>query len=296
MGRILVLGDTGMLGQALMKEGRQRGLEMLGASRHSAESPVDLSEDQALLKLLDAAGCSTVINAVAITSLDACERDPLLAYRVNARLSALLARETGRLGAYLVHVSTDHFFTGDGAARHDEHCPVQLLNEYARTKYAGECFALTRAGALVLRTNIVGFRGLEGVPTFVEWALASLEQGVPMTLFDDFHTSSLDVMAFSSALFDLLPAQHAGVLNLAAREVSNKLQFVAGLADRVGLGRGGYTRGSVRSLTGTPRAESLGLDVSRAESLLGRRLPGLEEVLDNLAREYEERDPCAITA
>lgn len=296
MDRILVLGDTGMLGQALMKEGRRRGLDMLGVSRHSPELAVDLGQDDALVKALEESGCNVVVNTVAITSLDACEREPLPAYRINARLSALLARETRRLGAYLVHVSTDHFFSGDGSALHDEQSPVQLLNEYARTKYAGECFALTRSGALVLRTNIVGFRGLEGAPTFVEWALASLEKRVPMTLFDDFYTSSLDVRTFSSALFDLLPAKPAGMLNLAAREVASKLQFVAGLAGKLGLAQGRCTRGSVRSLSGAPRAESLGLDVARAERLLGRPLPGLEEVLDNLVREYEERGSCATIA
>lgn len=296
MDRILVLGDTGMLGQALMREGRRRGLEMVGASRHSEDLAVDLVDDIALADALGASRSDAVINTVAVTSLDACERDPLLAYRMNARLCALLARETRKTGAYLVHVSTDHFFTGDGDGLHDEACPVQLLNEYARTKYAGECFALTRTGALVLRTNIVGFRGLRGTPTFVEWALASLEQGAPMTLFDDFQTSSLDARAFSAALFDLLPGRPGGVLNLASREVASKRRFVEGLADRLGLDCSRCTPGSVRGLAGARRAESLGLDVSRAESLLGRPLPGLEAVLDNLVEEYKERGPCATTA
>lgn len=286
MSRILVLGDSGMLGQAVMKEGRRRGLDMLGVSRHSAGWAADLADDDAVVRAVRESGCQIIVNTVAVTSLDACERDLALAYRMNARLAALLAREAQHSGAYLAHVSTDHFFTGDGAAQHDEQAPVHLLNEYARTKYAGEGFALTASGALVLRTNIVGFRGKAGAPTFVEWALGALERGEAMTLFDDFYTSSLDVGAFAVALFELLHSRPAGVLNLASREVASKRQFVEGLAQRLGLSLAHCQSGSVRGLFGVPRGESLGLDVTRAEGLLGRPLPGLDEVLDNLAREY----------
>lgn len=296
MDRILVLGDTGMLGQALVREGRRRGLSMVGASRHSKDMAVDLNEDRSIAHVLSESRCGLVINTAAITSLDACERDPLRAYRMNARLPALLAHEAHRCGVVLVHVSTDHFFTGDKEALHDEHAPVQLLNEYARTKYAGECFALTCSGSLVVRTNIVGFRGKADTPTFVEWAMASLERKAPMTLFDDFYTSSLDVAAFSAALFDLLPMRPTGILNLASREVVSKRRFIERLADKLGLEHSHCGHGSVSELAGAPRAESLGLDVSKAEKLLGRSLPGLEEVLDNLVREYKERGACATTA
>jgi dTDP-4-dehydrorhamnose reductase len=284
-----------MLGQALIKEGRRRDLDLVGVSRHSKELVVDLGDDKSLARCLDKTKAQVIVNTVAVITPDSCERDPCTAYRINARLPAVLANEARRVGAYLIHVSTDHFFSGDGLKKHGEQHPIQLLNEYARTKYAGECFVLTCEGSLVLRTNIVGFRG-RGAPTFVEWVLSSLETRRPMTLFDDFFASSLDVGAFSSALFDLLPKNISGILNVASSEVACKKRFVEILASKLGFDCSNCTSGSVRSLTLAHRAESLGLDVSRAESLLGRPLPGLEEVLDNLVREYKERGPCATTA
>lgn len=284
-----------MLGQSLIKEGRRRGLDVVGASRHSEDFVVDLSDDKALAHCLDESKAQIIVNTAAVITPDTCERDPCTAYRINARLPAMLANEACRVGAYLIHVSTDHYFSGDGLKKHDEQHPVRLLNEYARTKYAGECFALTCKGSLVLRTNIVGFRG-RGAPTFVEWVLANLETRTPMTLFDDFFASSLDVGTFSSALFDLLPKKLSGILNIASSEVACKKRFVEILANKLGFDCSNCTVGSVRSLTLAQRAESLGLDVSLAETLLGRPLPGLEEVLDNLIREYKERGPCATTA
>lgn len=290
MGGILVLGATGMLGQALMRVGKERGLEVIGTARTGSDIDLDVLDERAMRRCLRDLAPKTVINAVAETRLDRCEREAGMAYLLNARPASILA-EVGRASEFhLVQISTDHYFTGGGAAQHDEDAPVRLVNEYARTKYAGERFALTLDDALVVRTNIVGFRAREGAPTFVEWAFESLRNGRSMTLFDDFFTSSLDVTAFSEALYDLLPLRIHGVLNLASSEVSSKKRFIETLAARTGYACSHCVAGSVHELTGEiRRAESLGLDVTRAEALLERKLPGLAEVVSALAEEFEVR-------
>ena len=187
----------------------------------------------------------------------------------------------------LCQISTDHYFSGDGNLLHDETCQVVLLNEYARTKYAGECFALTDPNNLILRTNIVGYRGWAGLPTFVEWAIAGLVAVKPMALFEDFYTSSIDVSNFSKSLFDLLEKDACGLFNLAARESNSKSEFILRLAKKLKFDTSGCSTGSIRSLTEVCRAESLGLNVSYAESVLGYRLPDLESVVESLAKEYK---------
>ena len=266
-----------------------RGLSVAGLARHGAGHEIDATDPSALCGRLDAVRPDLVINAAAQTSLDACERDPGAAYVVNAGIVATLAEycRTRRVG--LVQISTDHYFTGDGGRLHDEACPVRLLNQYARSKYAGEAFAATCPGSLVVRTNLVGFRGWPGRPTFVEWALAALEAGDDMTLFDDFHTSSLDVESFSHALLDLVGRGASGLFNLAAREAASKSAFVLALARSLGLSADRCRIGSIKALAGAPRAESLGLDVARAEAALGRVLPDTAAVIAALARSYKEQ-------
>ncbi|MBI5937885.1 MAG: SDR family oxidoreductase [Betaproteobacteria bacterium] len=278
---ILVFGATGMLGQALLAEGRRRGLKLVGVARSGADVALDMTDAPALAGLVAEVRPSVVVNAAALTSLDACEKDPCLAYRVNARAVAMLAEATA--DAYFIQISTDHYYSGDGAALHDEDSPIRLVNEYARSKYAGEAYALTHANALVLRTNIVGFRN-RGASTFVEWALDSLCGGQAMTLLEDYFTSSIDVASFSKGLLDLLPLRPTGRLNLAAREVASKARFIEALAEAAGYGTSHCRSGSILELEGPRRAESLGLDVARAERLLGYRLPTFSEVIDNLLR------------
>ncbi len=283
-----ILGSTGLLGQALIKEWSRRRARCVGLARQHADITVDATDTNGLLAALNRIRPDCIVNAAAIVSLEECERDPCAAYRVNAMLAAHLAQYCRESGAKLCHISTDHYYTGDKRRLHTEEDPVLLLNEYARTKYAGERFALTHPESLAVRTNIVGFRGWPNCPTFVEWAIAALKSGVPVTLYDDFFTSSIDVAHFAGALFDLLQKNISGLVNVAARECCSKMEFILQLAVRLGLDTAQCIPGSVKTHTGAVRAESLGLDVLHAEFLLGYQLPDIHAVINALAKEYNE--------
>jgi dTDP-4-dehydrorhamnose reductase len=270
-----------MLGQALLAEARARGMDVSGAGRSGPDVHVDVREQDALEDTLAQARPDLVVNSVALVDLGQCESMPDVAYAVNARSVAFLAESCRRHAARLVQVSTDHYYVGDGAAKHDESAPLALVNEYARTKFAGEAFALTRPDSLVIRTNVTGFRGRPGKPTFLEWAIAAIESGEQLTMFDDFYTSTMAAGDCAVALFDLAEREATGLFNVACAEVSNKRAFLETLAGALGCPLHDPIAGSVRSLL-PRRAESLGLDVSRAESALGRRLPGLRRTIDKL--------------
>jgi len=278
--RLLVLGSTGMLAQA-----RARKWPCYGAARSGAESSVDVTDPTALETLVDEVRPSTIVNCVAITDHADCEERPAFAYAVNARAPGLLAELSLDRGIDFVHVSSDHFFTGDGAAVHDEKARVRLVNEYARTKYAGEVFALTAPTTLAVRTNIVGLRRWPGRPTFVEWALDAVENDRPLTLFEDFFTSSMHSRACSTAILDLIQMRTRGLVNIASSQVASKREFVQAIAWALGVDLSRVSGGSVRALI-PRRAESLGLDVSCAEGILGRRLPDLQDTIRAVVEEY----------
>jgi dTDP-4-dehydrorhamnose reductase len=290
---LVILGASGMLGQALACESRRRGIKTLGAGRSVADYRLDISDDAALAKLVSATRPKAIINAAAITDINSCEREPGRAYAVNARAVSILAELCTAYKVKLVQISTDHFFTGDGDRKHAEDAKVRLVNEYARGKYAAEYFALTCPGALVVRTNVVGFRGWQGQPTFVEWVLRSLKTGEAITIFSDFHTSSIDGKHLASAILDLLFRQAAGLFNVASREVTSKKVFIEALANAAQLSLAHATTGSVKSINGARRAESAGLDVARAEEFLGYRLPTMSEVIEALVSEFRDRESMA---
>lgn len=285
--KLLVLGGTGLVGQAITADAKSRSYDVVTAARTGADIHLDVSIDRSLEDVVSSVAPDIIINCAALASIDACEEDPRLAYRVNAQPLAVLAGWSRSENRPFVQVSTDHFFIEGGSRKHSEQEPVTLVNEYARTKHAGEDFALTAPLALVLRTNIVGIRGWKA-PTFAEWAISCIEQGEPMTLFEDTFVSSIDVRAFARAALDLVEHGASGLLNLASREVFTKGEFIRALAQSLGKPLIEPKSGSVKDLQ-PPRASSLGLDVTAAEQRLGYRLPDMQTVAASVVGQYRDR-------
>jgi dTDP-4-dehydrorhamnose reductase len=283
---LMVLGGTGLAGRAIMAAARRRGLTAVTLAR-GGDLAVDIRDADALRETLVRTAPKAIINAAAMVSIPACEQDPAAAWLINARPAAILADHARETGARLVHISTDHYYTGDGRRRHSEGDPVRLVNDYARVKFAAEVFALTASRALVLRTNFVGWPSATG-GSLAEWAMRVIEGDLPADLYDDQFISCLDAWTLADCVLDLALGDAAGLLNLGAREVFSKAQFVLGLAGALDRPLSHVKIGKVGAQA-TPRADSLGLDVSRAEGILGRSLPTLDSVIANLLVHLEER-------
>ena len=286
--KLLLLGSNGMLGQAVYKKFHNLGLEIYSAARDNADYCLDFTDDMKLEKCICGLCPDIVINTVAIVDLGFCETNPGQAYLINTRIPGILTELCRKYSNYLVQVSTDHYYCGDGAKKHSETDSVILLNEYARTKYLGEQLVLTYKDSLVLRTNIIGFRGSKK-PTLIEWAITELDKKTKLDLFVDFYTSSIYTEDFANILVDVLKKRPQGVFNLASSEVRNKRDFIVGLSKILFNREPEYTETSVKTITGAIRAESLGLDTSKIEELLGYKMPTFLDTMESIKRDYVER-------
>ena len=116
----------------------------------------------------------------------------------------------------------------------------------------------------------------------MEWLITALKNEEPITLFEDYFTSGIDVGAFSRALFDLMEKMPVGTINVACREVYSKKVFIEALASRLEYPLRIAAIGKVADFLEVPRAESAGLDVGKAESILEYFLPTLVDVIEAL--------------
>jgi dTDP-4-dehydrorhamnose reductase len=119
-------------------------------------STLDLaSPDQIRTRVREAAP-DVILNAAAYTAVDRAESEPDLAYAINAQAPGFLAEEALRLGALLVHYSTDYVFDGTKTGHWTENDPTNPLNVYGATKLAGEQ-AIQQVGGryLIFRTSWV---------------------------------------------------------------------------------------------------------------------------------------------
>jgi len=112
--KILLLGKNGQVGWELQRSLAPLG-ELIALDRHSQDLCGDLSNLQGLAATVQALRPDLIVNAAAHTAVDKAESEPELARTINALAPDVLAQEANKIGAWLVHYSTDYVFDGSGS-------------------------------------------------------------------------------------------------------------------------------------------------------------------------------------
>jgi dTDP-4-dehydrorhamnose reductase len=153
---ILLTGKNGQLGFEL-----QRALAPLGEVVAIDQTDCDLADADALRAFVRALAPAIIVNPAAYTAVDKAESDQATALAVNAEAPRILGEEGARLGALVVHYSTDYVFNGTKEGAYTEADLPDPQSVYGRSKYEGE-LALAKANPrhLILRTSwVVGAHG-----------------------------------------------------------------------------------------------------------------------------------------
>lgn len=164
---ILLIGAHGQLGRELA-----RSLAVLGPLHALGRAELDLTDADAIARVVDDVRPGLIVNAAAYTAVDRAESEPELAFAINARAPGLLAEAAARLDGGLVHYSTDYVFSGEGATPWRESDATAPVNVYGASKLAGEQAVLASgADALILRTSwVYGGPGQNFVNTMLRLA------------------------------------------------------------------------------------------------------------------------------
>jgi dTDP-4-dehydrorhamnose reductase len=174
----VLFGATGQVGSELL-----RALAPLGTVVAPNRAEADLTKPQTLRDVIRAARPATVVNAAAVTNVDQAEREPVLARAVNEIAPGVMAEEARRIGAVMVHYSTDYVFDGTASSPYDERARPNPINIYGATKLAGErSVAASDAPHLVIRTSWVYSAGGNG---FVPTLIRRLKDGGPIRVVAD---------------------------------------------------------------------------------------------------------------
>jgi len=179
---ILLFGKNGQVGWEL-----QRSLAVLGTVTaldfNSTDHCGDFANPASVADTVRALRPDVIVNAAAHTAVDKAESEPEFAHTLNAATPAALADEAARLGAWLVHYSTDYVFDGSGTRPWTEDDVPAPLSVYGRTKLEGEQ-AIQQSGCqhLILRTSwVYGARG----GNFAKTMLRLAQERERLTVIDD---------------------------------------------------------------------------------------------------------------
>ena len=153
--RIAVIGKTGQLARALLREGEALGHEIIALNREALDLTTSASEIEAVISGLPS-GIDALVIAAAFTNVDGAETESDTAYAVNATAPAIIARACATHDIPLIHVSTDYVFDGDADMPYLPDDDTDPLGVYGSSKLDGELAVLeSGARALILRTSWV---------------------------------------------------------------------------------------------------------------------------------------------
>ena len=185
---------------------------------------VDISTADAAGHVINRLSPDLVINSVALTDVDQCERDQDLATQCNVMVAANMALAAKATGSKFIQISTDHLFDGAEPLRSEIDQPAPA-NHYGMTKWQAEkVVAEVLTESLIVRTNFFGW-GPSYRPSFSDWILGALEIGQPVNMFTDAYYTPVYMPNLIKAVHGLFAAGQSGVFNIVGGERLSKYQF-----------------------------------------------------------------------
>jgi dTDP-4-dehydrorhamnose reductase len=226
--RIVLTGHKGQLGQALRQMLVGEELFGLDLPEHDITDPASSPDIVAELRP------DVVIHAAAMTDVDGCERNPDLAFRVNALGTHNIALACGRCGAAMVHVSTNDVFDGKLGRPYYEWDTPSPQSVYARSKAAAELYVHT----LLHRFYIVRTAWLyaRGGSNFVTKIVAAADRLGALRVVTDEVSAPTYALDLAEAIARLLYTGHYGFYHFTNSGVCSRYDWAVKILELAGRG------------------------------------------------------------
>ncbi|MBI4642889.1 MAG: dTDP-4-dehydrorhamnose reductase [Deltaproteobacteria bacterium] len=227
--KVLITGAAGQLGRALVEELGRRDWEAVATDLPE----MDITDRDVIWRALSDHRPRVVINAAAATRVDDLEGDPDLALKVNALGPRHLASACRRLGAKLVHISTDYVFDGAKTGPYLEWDATNPLSIYGLSKLLGEEGVRQQCpDHFILRT--AWLYGLPG-PNFITAILARARQGQELKVVHDQRGTPTSAPALAAQVLALARTEAFGTYHATCQGEATWYEFALLILERAGL-------------------------------------------------------------
>lgn len=233
MKKILVTGCNGQLGRAIRKEYAGSDVEFVNTDVTEGEGVkvLDITDVDAVLKMVEETKPDVIINCAAHTNVDACETQWDLAYKINAIGPRNLSIAASKVGAKMIHVSTDYVFEGNGTRPYTEFDEPNPVSAYGKTKLEGENFVKAFADKyFILRTAWLYGEG----KNFVKTMLRLAETHDEVSVVSDQLGSPTSAVELAKMIHHLEPTENYGVFHATCEGDTNWAEFAEAIFKRAG--------------------------------------------------------------
>ena len=230
-----------------------------------------------------------VIHCAGMTSIDGCEKEPVLAHEANVAITENIAQACSSK-TKLIYISTDQVY-GAVDDRSELNMSLQPVNQYGETKLQGEQKVQELCtDYIIVRTNIFGWNIKPGKISSAEWIYHSLNKGEEITLFTDYTFSPIYTECLGSIVMQLVDMGFTGIINAGSPIPCSKYDFGMQLVEELGLNSLLIRKGSIADHSfSASRFHKLDLNVSKLSGL-GIASPEYRLSIRQFAGGRKERD------
>jgi dTDP-4-dehydrorhamnose reductase len=275
--KVAVLGGKGMLGLDLATACRQCGFDV-----HTYDLPeFDITNIEHLQGVVEAA--DVIINSAAYTDVDGAETHVALAHRVNAHAVGRLGELAAERGRWVLHFSTDFVFDGTLDRPYVETDAPNPINEYGRSKLAGEEL-LARSGCSHCLVRLEWTYGLHG-SNFVTKTIERARAGQPLVVVEDQVGSPTPTTLVAGVACELLDRRAEGTFHLASAGYVSRFGVTQFVFDRLDLHADLSPCCSCEYLTPASRPLNSRFDCRKMQALLQDPIEPWQQGLDRFLRQ-----------
>lgn len=280
--KILIIGKTGQLGSALIKDAIASGHDVFAPSKHE----LDITNKQSFLTALKLFSPDVVINTAAYHNVPLCEVNPMKAFQVNCIAVKEMAKISSDFNAWFVSFSTDYVFDGKKGEPYTESDTPNPLQIYGLSKLAGEYAAFSYQKSIIIRT--CGLYGLQGAASkggnFVDNRIKDSEKNARLEVSNDQTVSPIYARDLSKAVLQLIthPLKESGIYHLVnqgyctwyefTKEIFKVLNINIELVPVDRKGKTGNMRRPLFSALRNEKAAKIGIDLPDWKDGLSRYL------------------------
>jgi len=294
---LLLTGSNGLLGQKLVALLRGRDdLRLVATARGANRLPfpngyeyreMDITDPDAVTRVMDEIRPRAVIHAAAMTNVDQCEFEKDLCWKMNVLATEYLAQACERHGSFLCHVSTDFIFDGT-AGPYAEDATPSPLSFYGWSKYAAE--EVVRRSALrwgIARTVLVyGIAADMSRSNIILWVKSSLEAGKTIKVVTDQFRSPTLAEDLAVGCWLIADQEAGGVFNISGKDFLTPYEMALKTADFFGLDKTLITQADSSTFTQpAKRPPRTGFVLDKAIRVLGYAPHSFEEGIALLAEQ-----------
>lgn len=298
--KIIITGATGKVAEAtykfLCRETGCRfvllssGSEYVNKRKQDAVYTFDIREKKTLDFILSEEKPDVVINATAMTDVDACEDNKKLAMELNAILPESLAIFANKYKYHLITFSTDYIFDGKRGPYTEEVLP-NPINYYGKSKLAGENAVRIEAEkrSTIIRTNVVYSNSSYNKTDFIHWVINALKEEKRLNIIDGQWCNPTLADDIAKGIYKIIGKNSTGIFNFAGRTYYNRYQIAMLIAEIFKFDKSLITKIPAKELKQKAiRPDKGGLINLKAETMLNMKFSDLETGLINLKHQLNQ--------